>query len=68
MDMTEEEKVTAYRLRVFDKFTWNQIARIMFPEAYETAPTLCGILLEETVAAWYRKPGSAEKAWGNQAI
>lgn len=68
MDMTEDEKISAYRMRVFYKFTWNLIARIMFPEAYETAPNLCGILLEETVRAWYRKPGSPEKAWACQAV
>lgn len=64
MDMTEDEKIAAYRMRVFDKFTWNQIVRIMFPEAYEVAPDLCEILLEGTVRAWYKKPGSPEKAWG----
>lgn len=65
MDMTEDEKVKAYRMRVFDKLTWHQIARIMFPEAYETAPDLCKALLEGTVMAWYKNNSEAtEKCWG----
>ena len=65
MDMTEDEKIRAYRMRVFDKLTWHQIARVMFPEAYETAPDLCALLLQETVRHWYKNNSdAAEKCWG----
>ena len=64
MDMTEEDKVRAYRMRVFDKFTWGQIARVMFPEAWETAPNLCELLLQETVRHWYKNNPEAQwKCW-----
>lgn len=64
MDMTEEEKIRAYRMRVFDKFTWNQIARILFPEAWKSAPHLCTLLLEETVRHWYKtNPDAPLKCW-----
>lgn len=56
-----EERIRAYKMRVFDKFTWGQIARILFPEAYETAPDLCALLLEQTVAYWYRTDKNAPK-------
>lgn len=64
MDMTDEEKIKAYRMRVFDKLTWNQIARVLFPEAYETAPDLCELLLQETVRHWYKtNPEAPTKCW-----
>lgn len=64
MDMTEEEKIRAYRMRVFDKPTWGQIARVMFPEAWEAAPNLCELLLEETVRHWYGSdPAAPWKCW-----
>lgn len=69
MDMTEEEKVRAYRMRVFDKLTWGQIARVLFPEAWEAAPDLCELLLSETVCHWYRHDKeAASKCWGSREL
>lgn len=68
MDITEEEKIRAYRMRVFDKLTWNQIARVLFPEAWEMAPNLCELLLEETVRHWYvSDPEAKWKCWAGDA-
>ena len=60
MDMTEAEKVRAWELRVLDRFTWGQITRILFPEAYETAPELSTTLLANTVEHWYRNDPRAQ--------
>lgn len=61
MNMTLEEKILAYKMHVFDKFTWRQIARVLFQEACETAPDLSALFLKQTVAYWYKTDKNAPK-------
>ena len=60
MEMTEAEKVRAWELRVLARFTWSQITRILFPEAYDEAPEPSTTLLANTVAHWYKTDKRAQ--------
>ena len=54
MDMTWEEQIKAFRM-LASGMEFEDIARELFPEAYENAPNLTVELLRGTMHSWYKK-------------